>query len=84
MPWPEDLFKKKTPKPINTRVYYTPVDPPEPLECAKYACPSKITETDPEKYAKARKSWFCQKNGDNWCPDHIPTWVHAWRQKKGQ
>lgn len=26
--------------------------------------------------------WFFQKNGDCWCPDHIPEWVSAWREKR--
>lgn len=26
--------------------------------------------------------WFIQKNGDCWCPEHIPEWVALWRAKK--
>lgn len=26
--------------------------------------------------------WFFQLNGMNWCPDHIPDWVPAWRERK--
>lgn len=26
--------------------------------------------------------WFRQKNGDNWCPEHIPAWVDGWRKKR--
>lgn len=27
--------------------------------------------------------WFIQKNGDTWCPEHIPEWVEEWRARKG-
>lgn len=29
-----------------------------------------------------RLGWFLQRNGDAWCPDHIPDWVAEWRKKK--
>jgi len=33
-------------------------------------------------YIKANDAgWFFQRNGDCWCPDHIPEWVPAWREK---
>lgn len=28
------------------------------------------------------QGWFEQKNGDVWCPNHIPDWVAKWRAKK--
>lgn len=30
-----------------------------------------------------REGWFLQKNGDKWCPNHIPEWVDQWREKNG-
>lgn len=26
--------------------------------------------------------WFFQKDGTNYCPNHIPNWVRAWRKRK--
>lgn len=26
--------------------------------------------------------WFFQKNGDSWCPQHVPDWVAGWRAQK--
>lgn len=26
--------------------------------------------------------WFFQKNGDSWCPEHIPEWVEGWRARQ--
>lgn len=26
--------------------------------------------------------WFFQKNGDSWCPDHIPDWYWEWKGVK--
>lgn len=28
------------------------------------------------------RGWFLQRNGDAWCPDHIPEWVAEWRAKQ--
>ena len=28
--------------------------------------------------------WFSQTNGQDWCPDHTPGWVAAWRARKKQ
>lgn len=28
--------------------------------------------------------WFHQRNGDSWCPKHIPVWVESWRAKKAE
>lgn len=33
-------------------------------------------------YIKANDAgWFLQRNGDCWCPEHIPDWVSKWREK---
>lgn len=29
------------------------------------------------------EGWFHQRNGDAWCPQHVPAWVPAWRAKRG-
>lgn len=26
--------------------------------------------------------WFLKKNGDCWCPQHIPEWVTTWKANK--
>lgn len=28
------------------------------------------------------QGWFFQKNGDMYCPEHVPEWVAEWRAKK--
>lgn len=28
--------------------------------------------------------WFLMKNGDAYCPRHVPSWVYDWRQRKKQ
>lgn len=30
------------------------------------------------------QGWFQQKDGRNWCPDHLPPWVEAWRARRQQ
>jgi hypothetical protein len=29
-----------------------------------------------------KEGWFLQKNGDCWCPEHIPEWYFDWKSKK--
>ena len=31
--------------------------------------------------AISEKGWTHQKNGDVWCPEHLPEWVEAWREE---
>jgi NTP pyrophosphatase (non-canonical NTP hydrolase) len=26
--------------------------------------------------------WFMQRNGDHWCPEHVPDWVEGWRERE--
>lgn len=28
------------------------------------------------------EGWFQQRDGNIWCPDHIPEWVEEWRKKR--
>jgi hypothetical protein len=28
--------------------------------------------------------WFAQKDGTQWCPEHTPAWVAAWRARRKQ
>lgn len=31
---------------------------------------------------KEGADWFFKKDGDAWCPKHIPDWVEEWRAKR--
>jgi hypothetical protein len=28
------------------------------------------------------EGWFFQKNGDTFCPEHVPAWVGPWRASR--
>lgn len=45
--------------------------------CEKFFVPSRWGNQ-----AAQNKGWFLQRNGQVWCPDHVPDWVPAWRLKK--
>lgn len=34
------------------------------------------------KKEAAREGWFFQKNGDAFCPKHVPEWVEEWRARQ--
>lgn len=52
--------------------------------CRKTGCSRDYFPDHWGKKEAARKGWFLQRNGDAWCPDHIPDWVVEWRQRKGR
>lgn len=40
----------------------------------------KLTHWDSKR--AQTDGWFLQKNGDVWCPEHVPEWVAEWRAKQ--
>lgn len=55
--------------------------PPEGhLVCAY---PGRCTQSIPNNsWAKTKSGFFERKDGQVFCPDHIPAWVKEWREKK--
>lgn len=51
-----------------------------PDRCSVEGCTNSVPQGH---WAKGRENWFFQRNGDNFCPEHIPAWVEGWRKKKG-
>lgn len=50
--------------------------------CAEPGC-TAAHKSDRWNNSKAQKlGWFMQRNGDSWCPDHVPEWVAQWREEK--
>lgn len=53
----------------------------EPKQCSHEVCTDSYT---PHHWGAKRAQslgWFLQKNGDAWCPKHIPDWVVEWRRR---
>lgn len=49
------------------------------IHCSVEGCPNTI----PNHYwSKVKSEWFVQKDGQRFCPDHIPAWVEPWRKKQ--
>lgn len=50
------------------------------IHCSQKGCKNKHKNN---KWASIRatseKGWMHQKNGDSWCPEHLPDWVESWR-----
>lgn len=52
------------------------------LHCNNLECHNTIEN---HKWARIKADgWFSQKTGEDWCPDHIPEWVHEWHLKRAQ
>jgi hypothetical protein len=50
--------------------------------CSAPGCEAKFDDHMWGSMKAQREGWFLQKNGDAWCPDHIPDWVEAWRSRQ--
>jgi hypothetical protein len=54
----------------------------DPVQCRHKGCKE---ETDSSRFGRIRATaagWFFQKNGDCWCPRHVPEWVVEWRERQ--
>lgn len=52
------------------------------MHCAEPGCTAEH-KSDRWNNSRAQKAgWFMEKNGDCWCPDHVPDWVPAWRENQ--
>lgn len=62
----------------------TPKHEEEPQgKCTKKGCINIFRDRHQWDRSEAHKAgWFFQKNGDVWCPEHIPDWVNEWRAKR--
>ena len=50
------------------------------IECSNDECTTKIKNHRWGKIKDGEK-WFFSKQepGKQWCPEHLPSWVHGWR-----
>lgn len=54
----------------------------EPQQCSHDGCTDSYVPHHWGAKQAERLGWFIQKNGDAWCPKHIPNWVAKWRAQK--
>jgi hypothetical protein len=50
-------------------------------ECAEEGCSEFFASHRWGATLAHGDGWLIQKNGDSWCPDHLPAWVAKWRAK---
>lgn len=58
---------------------------PQPValkKCAEPTCDKTKPDADWAHRTPEGEGWFDQRNGDSWCPEHIPAWYTAWKAKK--
>jgi hypothetical protein len=48
------------------------------LRCDAPGCDAMIDD----RAAPGARPWFFKKNGQCWCPGHIPAWVPGWRARQ--
>lgn len=52
-----------------------------PAKCAGPDCPATHPSGKWGNIRAARDGWFESRNGEAYCPKHVPSWVRKWRQK---
>jgi hypothetical protein len=62
---------------VNVTGYQT-----KPKKCAAPKCAATYIPHNWGTRKAQREGWFMQKNGDSWCPKHVPEWVEAWRASR--
>lgn len=50
--------------------------------CAADGCDSNYPDHKWGATKAHEDGWFLQRNGDSWCPKHVPDWVAGWRAKQ--
>lgn len=52
------------------------------LSCSEVGCEAAVRDHYWGKTRAFGAGWFFQKDGTNWCPEHIPLWVDEWRSRR--
>lgn len=52
------------------------------MSCAEPGCEAEHKADHWNAIKAVEGGWFLQKNGDRWCPEHVPSWVPAWRERQ--
>jgi hypothetical protein len=53
----------------------------EMLPCVVDECESTYADHKWGRINASKAGWFFQNSGESWCPEHVPEWVEAWREK---
>ncbi len=52
--------------------------------CSEPGCPERVGDHRWGAIKAQSEGWFYQRNGEAYCPQHVPAWVPAWREKKAR
>ena len=50
------------------------------IVCSVHGCHKSIKDN---RWSKTKNDdWFHQRDDTSYCPEHVPSWVAEWREKK--
>lgn len=55
----------------------------EAVRCSDPLCEREYADHKWGRINASKAGWFFQTTGETWCPEHMPEWVTAWRERKG-
>lgn len=54
-------------------------------KCSEPKCTAECKDHKWGRMKAQRDGWFFKMDGtEQWCPDHVPSWVHGWRARNRQ
>lgn len=53
-----------------------------PVRCAAKGCKAQHEDNKFAAIRAGQEGWFKTRDGDAFCPRHVPAWVPAWRAKQ--
>lgn len=60
-------------------VYYGIDVDTDMIQCKQDGCTNTVKD---DRWGKIKAgAWFFSRDGDAWCPDHLPNWVTEWRKR---
>ena len=53
------------------------------MSCVEPDCPENFSSKSKwDNIKKADEGWFIGRDGNIWCPNHLPEWVGPWREMR--
>lgn len=52
------------------------------ITCSAPDCSTSHKSSKWDNRKADKHGWFHQRNGDSWCPEHVPEWLETWRAKQ--
>jgi len=53
-----------------------------PTTCSGKKCTASVPGAKWARIKATKQGWIFLKNGESYCPEHLPEWVEGWRLRR--